>query len=98
MRTGEPYKIVYTRTAHKQIPKLKGARLDRKAKNLIDLIRDDPMADPPPFEELRGDLKGLYSRRINLHHRLVYDVFEEERVVRILSMWTHYAALHEETT
>lgn len=97
MQTGnEEYKIVYTKAAHKQIPNLKGAKLDRKVKNLIDVLRKDPLADPPPYEELRGDLKGLYSRRINIHHRLVYDVLEEQRTIKILSMWTHYATVHEE--
>lgn len=96
MQTGNPYTIVYTKTAHKQIPNIKAAKLDKKVKNLIDVIREDPTAEPPPFEELRGDLKGLYSRRINIHHRLVYDILEDQKVVKILSMWTHYATLHEE--
>lgn len=90
----EPFQILYTKTAHKQIPDLKAAGLAKKAQNLIDVIRLDPLKEPPPYEELRGDLKGCYSRRINIHHRLVYEILEDQHAVRILSMWTHYAALH----
>lgn len=95
MSTGN-YKIVFAKKAEKQLPELKGAHLDGKVKKLLDLIRQDPLGEPPPYEELRGDLKGCCSRRINLHHRLVYTIHEEEKTVRILSMWTHYATLHEE--
>ncbi|MBQ3280965.1 MAG: Txe/YoeB family addiction module toxin [Eubacterium sp.] len=84
------YKIVYTKAAVKDIPNLKSAHLDGKAKALIDIIREDPFATPPRYEKLAGDLSGLYSRRINLHHRLVYQVFEKEGVIKIVSMWTHY--------
>ena len=85
------YKIVYDKeVAKKDIAHLKAARLDKKAKDLIDVLREDPFRSPPSFEKLVGDLKGLYSRRINIKHRLVYQVFEEEKVVRILNMWTHY--------
>lgn len=84
------YKIVYTKTATKDIPNLKSAHLDRKAKALIELIRENPYQTPPPFEKLVGDLKGMYSRRINGQHRLVYEVFEEEKIIKIVSMWTHY--------
>lgn len=89
------YAIVYSHTAHKQIPDLKAAGLAKKVQNLLDVLRQDPLGKPPPFEELRGDLRGYYSRRINLHHRLVYEIFEDKKTVRILSMWTHYATLHE---
>lgn len=92
------YTIVFTKKAHKQIPDLKSAHLDRKVKKLLDIMRNDPLGEPPSYEELRGDLKGCYSRRINLHHRLVYEVPEGQKTVKILSMWTHYADLHEETT
>lgn len=84
------YQIVYTKKSVKDIPKLKGAKLDAKAKKLIEIIRNDPFQNPPPYEALIGDLKGAYSRRINIQHRLVYEVVEEEKTVKILSMWTHY--------
>ena len=84
------YKIVYTKTAVKDIPKLKAAGLDAKAKALIDLIKENPFESPPSFEKLVGDLKGLYLRRINIQHRLVYQVYEEEKTIKIISLWTHY--------
>ena len=84
------YTIVYTRTATKDIPKLKTAHLDAKAKALIDVIRNNPFQTPPSYEKLVGDLQGLYSRRINYQHRLVYQVLEEERTIKIVSLWTHY--------
>jgi Txe/YoeB family toxin of toxin-antitoxin system len=84
------YKIVYTKTATKDIPKLKAAHLDAKAKALIDVIRENPYQAPPSYEKLVGDLQGLYSRRINIQHRLVYQVFEEEKTIKIVSLWTHY--------
>ena len=84
------YKIVYTKTAVKDIPKLKTAHLDTKAKALIDVIRENPYQTPPSYEKLVGDLLGLYSRRINIRHRLVYEVLEEEKTIKIVSLWTHY--------
>jgi toxin YoeB len=63
----------------------------KKAKELLIIISEDPFADPPPFEALVGDLKGAYSRRINIQHRLVYEVLEDEKVVKVLRLWTHYA-------
>ena len=87
------YEILYTKAALKDIPKLKSARLDDKAKSLIDLIRENPYQTPPSYEKLVGDLQGLYSRRINAQHRLVYEVFEDEKKVKILSLWTHYERL-----
>lgn len=84
------YKIVYGKNAVKDIQKLKAAGLEKKAKNLIEIILGDPFRNPPPYEKLVGDLSGLYSRRINIKHRLVYQVYEEEKTVKILSMWTHY--------
>ena len=84
------YRIVYTKTAIKDIPRLKAAHLDSKAKALIDVIRENPFQTPPSYEKLVGDLQVLYSRRINLQHRLVYQVLEEEKVVKIVSLWTHY--------
>ena len=84
------YKIVYTKAAVKDIPKLKSAHLADKAKALISVVQNDPFQNPPPYEKLVGDLNGAYSRRINIQHRLVYQVCEEEQTVKILSLWTHY--------
>lgn len=84
------YRIVYAKKALDDIPKLKSAHLDTKAKALIDFIRENPYGTPPPYEKLIGNFAGLYSRRINVKHRLVYQVFEEEKTIKILSLWTHY--------
>lgn len=84
------YKIVYTRTAVKDIPKLKAAHLDNKAKALIEVIRVNPYQSPPSYEKLVGDMQGLYSRRINVQHRLVYEVLEEMNTIKIVSLWTYY--------
>jgi Txe/YoeB family toxin of toxin-antitoxin system len=84
------YTIVFYRKALKDIPKLKAARLDDKVRSLIELLREDPFQSPPTFEKLQGDLFGAYSRRINIKHRLVYEVIEEHKTVKIISMWTHY--------
>lgn len=84
------YKIYYSKTAVKQIPMLKSARLDSKVKGLIELLKTNPYINPPPYEKLIGDMNGLYSRRINIQHRLVYQVYEEEKAVKIVSMWSHY--------
>lgn len=84
------YTIVYTKKAAAEIPKLKAAKLDKKAKALIDVIRENPYRSPPPYEKLVGDLQGAYSRRINIKHRLVYEVLEDEQTVKIISLWTHY--------
>ena len=84
------YKIVYTRDALKDIPKLKAVRMDKKVKKLIDLLRENPYQSPPPYEKLVGDLAGAYSRRINIQHRLVYQILENIQTVNIISMRTHY--------
>ena len=84
------YKVVYTKTAAKDIPKLKAAHLDTKAKVLIEVIREHPYQTPPSYKKPVGDLQGLYSRRINIQHRLVYQVLEEEKTLKIVSLWTHY--------
>jgi len=84
------YKIIYTKTAIKDIPNLKSAHLDKSTKALIDIIRENPFKIPPPYEKLVGDLQGLYSRRINIKHRLVYEILEEDKIVKIISLWTHY--------
>lgn len=87
------YKIYYTKAAAKDIPKLKAAHLDEKAKGPVDIIRENPYQTPPSYEKLIGSLTGLYSRRINAQHRLVYEVIEEEKAVKILSLWSHYERL-----
>lgn len=87
------YKIQYHKKVVKEIEKLKMNKLDIKAKKLIDIIKENPYQNPPPYEKLTGDLKDYYSRRINIQHRLVYQVIEKEKTVRILSMWTHYESI-----
>ena len=84
------YKIEYTKQAVKDVESTKVAKLDNKVKNLIEILRNNPFEKYPPYEKLIGDLLGAYSRRINIHHRLVYMVFEKEKIVRILRMRTHY--------
>jgi len=84
------YELVYTNQAKKDAKKLKGSSLAQKAKELLTVIAENPYEDPPPFEALVGDLKGTYSRRLNIQHRLVYQVYEEQRVVKVLRLWTHY--------
>ncbi len=84
------YKIFFTKPALKAIPKLKAAHLDGKVQQLIDILRENPYKTPPPYEKLTGDLSGAFSRRINVQHRLVYQVDDENKTVKIVSMWTHY--------
>lgn len=84
------YSIVYTKKATNDIRNIKSAKLENKAKALIGLIRENPYQTPPPYEKLQGDLQGACSRRINIKHRLVYEVLEEEQTVKIISLWTHY--------
>lgn len=84
------YKIIYTKKAVADISKLKAANLDKKAKALIKILKENPYQKPPTYEKLVGDLQGAYSRRINIQHRLVYEILEEEKTVKIIRMWTHY--------
>lgn len=84
------WNLVYSKYALKDAKKLSTAGLRDKAQSLLDLLEEDPFQNPPPYEKLVGDLKGSYSRRINIQHRLVYEVFRKEKTVRILRMWTHY--------
>jgi toxin YoeB len=84
------WRLLYTKQAQKDAQRLAAAGLKAKAQELLAVIVDDPFHTPPPFEKLVGDLRGAYSRRINIQHRLVYQVLEEERVVKVLRMWTHY--------
>jgi toxin YoeB len=89
-RAGELWQVMFTRQAQKDARKLAAAGLRPKAEELLLLLARDPFEKPPRFEKLLGDLKGAYSRRINIQHRLVYEVIEELRVVKVLRMWTHY--------
>jgi len=84
------WRVVFTRQARKDAKKLSGAGLRPKAEYLLEVLREDPLQNPPSFEKLVGDLRGALSRRINIQHRLVYQVLEEERTVKVLRMWTHY--------
>jgi Txe/YoeB family toxin of toxin-antitoxin system len=84
------WRVVYAKAAVKDARKLAAAGLKEKAQALIEVLANDPFRNPPPFEKLVGDLEGAYSRRINIQHRLVYEVFKKERTVRVLRMWTHY--------
>ncbi len=82
--------LVYTKHAQKDAKKLASSGLEPKAQELLALIAEDPYRKPPPYEKLIGDLAGAYLRRINILHRLVYQVLEEERVVKVLRLWSHY--------
>jgi toxin YoeB len=85
-----PWRLVFTKQAQKDAKKLSSANLRSRAEELLEILREDPFRTRPWYEKLVGDLTGAYSRRINIQHRLVYQVLEEERVVKILRMWTHY--------
>jgi toxin YoeB len=84
------WQLVYTKQAQKDAKKLASSNLREKAQELLDIIQVDPFQNPPPYEKLIGDLAGAYSRRINIQHRLVYEVLEAENTVKVLRMWTHY--------
>lgn len=84
------WKIVFTKHAQKDAKKLASSGLKEKAQSLLTVLESNPYQNPPPYEKLVGDLSGAYSRRINIQHRIVYQVLEQERVVKILRMWTHY--------
>jgi Txe/YoeB family toxin of toxin-antitoxin system len=84
------WRLVFTRQAQKDAKKLAAAGLKKQAQALLDLLANDPYARPPPFEKLVGDLAGACSRRINIHHRLVYEVLTDQHTVHILRMWAHY--------
>jgi Txe/YoeB family toxin of toxin-antitoxin system len=85
-----PWQIVFTKQAQKDARRLASAGLRPKAEQLLSVLADDPFRRPPPFEKLLGDLRGAYSRRINIQHRLVYQVIAGERTVKVLRMWSHY--------
>ena len=84
------WSIVYTRQAQKDAKKIASSNLKSQAQRQLDIIAINPFQNPPPYEKLVGDLAGAYSRRINIQHRLVYQVFAAERTVKVLRMWTHY--------
>jgi toxin YoeB len=84
------WKIVYAKQAMNDAKKLAAGGLKPKAQDLLEVFSIDPFQNPPPFEKLVGDLAGAYSRRINIQHRIVYEIFAKERTVRVLRMWTHY--------
>ena len=84
------WRLAYTRQAQKDARKLASARLKGKAQLLLDILKANPFQTPPPYEKLVGDLAGAYSRRINIQHRLVYEVQDKEHVVKVLRLWTHY--------
>lgn len=84
------WQLVFAKHALKDAKKLSAAGLREKAQAMLDVLAEDPFQNPPPYEKLVGDLEGAYSRRINIQHRLVYEVFKKERTVRVLRMWTHY--------
>lgn len=83
------WRLVYTRQAQKDAKKLVSSGLKPKAEELLAILADDPFQRPPPFEKLVGDLAGAYSRRINIQHRLIYQVLEEDRIVKVLRIWSH---------
>lgn len=84
------FRLVFTKQAAKDAKKLTVSGLDKKAKELLKIIKENPYKNPPPYEKLIGDLRGFYLRRINIQHRLVYEVSQEENTIKILRMWTHY--------
>ena len=84
------WRLVYAKQALKDAKRLSASGLKAKAQQLLDVLAGDPFQNPPPYEKLVGDLAGSYSRRINIQHRIVYEVFAKQRTVRVLRMWTHY--------
>lgn len=84
------WQLVYTKHAKKDAKKLSSSNLRPQAEKLLNILKENPFQNPPPFEKLSGDLLGACSRRINIQHRLVYQVLEEEKTVKVLRMWTHY--------
>ncbi|MBZ0198699.1 MAG: Txe/YoeB family addiction module toxin [Ignavibacteriaceae bacterium] len=84
------WKVVYTRQAQRDAKKLKSAGFKEKAESILKMLENNPFQNPPPYEKLLGDLSGAYSRRINIQHRLVYQILEDIRTVKVIRMWTHY--------
>jgi len=84
------WELVFTKQAQKDAKKISRSGLRPKAEILLDILRKDPFQEPPPFEKLVGDLEGAHSRRINIQHRLVYQVFKDKKIVKIIRLWAHY--------
>jgi len=84
------WRVVFTKQAQRDAKKLAAAGLRSRAERLLDILRENPYQTPPPFEKLVGDLAGAYSRRINIQHRLVYEILNKEKAVKVIRMWTHY--------
>ena len=84
------WRVVFTKQARKDAKKLSAAGLRSKAEKLLDTVRENPYQTPPPYEKLIGDLSGAYSRRINIQHRLVYQILDDEKLIKVIRMWTHY--------
>ena len=84
------FKVKFTKQAVKDLEYLKAANLSKKAKKLVDIMKENLYQNPPPYEKLIGDLDGMYSRRINIQHRLIYEVDNEEKIIKIIRMWKHY--------
>lgn len=84
------WRVIFTRQARKDAKKISASNLRSNVENLLDILREDPFQKPPPYEKLVGDLSGAYSSRINIQRRLVYQVLEEEHLVKVIRMWTHY--------
>jgi toxin YoeB len=84
------WQLLYTKQAQKDAKKLAGVGLRQKAEKLLEILTQNPFQNPPPYEKLIGDLDGAYSRRINIQHRLIYQVLKEENIVKVLRLWTHY--------
>ena len=84
------WKLVFTKQAQKDAKKLSASGLKNKAQKLLEIIKENPFQNPPPYEKLVGDLSGAYSRRINIQHRLVYQLLEGNKIVKVLRMWSHY--------
>jgi len=84
------YKLVYTKQAQKDAKKVRSSQLKPKVEKLLDVLREDPFRSYPPYEKLVGKLKGVYSRRINIQHRLVYQVYKKKKIVKVIRMWSHY--------
>lgn len=84
------WRVVFTKQAQKDAKKISAAKLRSKAETLLEILRKNPYQSPPPYEKLIGDLTGAYSRRINIQHRLVYQIIDDEKVVKVIRMWSHY--------
>ncbi len=84
------WELFYTKQAQKDAKKLAASNLKKKAQKILNIIKENPYQNPPPYEKLIGDLAGAYSRRINIQHRVVYQVYEDEHAVKVIRLWTHY--------